>query len=328
MRVLIVGAGSIGARHARNLAELGHEIVLSEPDAGRREAVSAELGATAFSSVAEALAAVSPAAAFICTPSNSHIAPALELAQAGVHLFIEKPLATDLDGVSELIDSCESARLTTMVGCNMRFHPAIARVAQVVSEPEFGRPLWGDFEWGYYLPFARPADWRESYMANRSLGGDLVFDDIHELDLACWLLGVPDSVQAAADRLGELTVDVEDCIDLTVRFEGGARAHLHADYLQHGYSRRLKIVGEKATVVWDFASGRVGVARADREEWAWESAAYELRYNRMYFDEAEHFMGCVEAGRPSVNPLGDAVAVLNLARAALRSFETGSWESV
>lgn len=328
MNVLVVGAGSIGARHAANLTELGAAVSLVEPDATRREAVAAASGAVAvYATLDEALAADGFRAALVCTPSNAHVAPALRLAAAGCHLFIEKPLALETDGLGALVSECMARGLITMVGCNMRFHPAVARVREIVSASDFGRVLWGDFEWGYYLPFARPADWRESYMANRALGGDLVFDDIHELDLACWFLGQPVSVQAAADRLAELTVDVEDCVDLNVRFADGGRAHLHADYLQHGYSRRLKVAGEQATVVWEFASQRIGVARAGSEAWVWEPAEYELRYNRMYLDEAAHFLDCVERGIATTNPLADAATVVQLALAARRSFETGTWET-
>lgn len=328
MRALVIGYGSIGARHAGNLLQLGHAVGVVEPDEGRR-AAAADTGVEVFEGLPGALGDFRPEAALVCTPSNAHVAPALQCARAGCHLFVEKPLSTSLDGVEELAAECEARGLVTMVGCNMRFHPAVARVRELLgSGLGLGSPLWGDFEWGYWLPFARPADWRDSYMANRALGGDLLFDDIHELDLACWIMGEPIGVLATAERLGDVTVDVEDCVDVVVRFASGARARMHADYLQHGYSRRLKVVAERGTVAWEHSAGRIGVAHGDREHWDWEPAAYEVRYNRMYADEAAHFVGCVSAGEPTVNPIADAVRVLRTALAARRSFESGTWEAV
>lgn len=328
MRALVVGYGSIGARHAANLSELGHAVGVVEPDAGRRTA-AADTGAEVFEDLTGALGTFRAEAAIVCTPSNAHVAPALECAGAGLHLFVEKPLATTLDGVDALVAECEARGLVNMGGCNMRFHPAVARVRELLgSGLGLGRPLWGDFEWGYWLPFARPEDWRESYMANRDLGGDLLLDDIHELDLACWIMGEPVEVLATAARLGEVTADVEDCVDLVVRFGSGARARMHADYLQHGYSRRLKVVAERGTVVWEHSAGRIGVAHGDREHWDWEPAAFDVRYNRMYADEMVHFAACVGSGRPTVNPIADAARVLRTALAARRSFDSVAWEAV
>ncbi len=309
-----------------NLRSLGHDVIAVDVADSALAAVG-DMART-YRTLPEALAE-RPEVAFICTHSNGHVAPAIECAWAGCHLFIEKPLSTDLAGVDQLIAECGARGLVTMVACNMRFHEAVRRVTDtLVRDPSLGRTLWADLEWGYYLPFARPGDWRDSYMANRSLGGDLVFDDIHELDLACWVLGQPVRVLAAANRLGELTVDVEDCVDMVVEFASGARARIHSDYLQHGYSRRLKVVAEHGTLLWDFTQGRFGVVRDDGEGWTWCAAEHELRDNRMFVGEIEHFMDCVARRQPTISPVESAVIVVRLALAARRSFVSGTWEAV
>lgn len=326
MRVVVVGAGSIGRRHLVNLHSLGHEVIAVDV-ADSALATVADIART-YRTLPEALAE-RPEAAFVCTHSNGHVAAAIECAWAGCHLFIEKPLSTDLAGVDRLIAECRARGLVTMVACNMRFHEAVRRVTDtLVRDPSFGRMLWADLEWGYYLPLARPDDWRTSYMANRSLGGDLVFDDIHELDLACWVLGQPVRVLATSARLGELTVDVDDCADMAVDFASGARARIHSDYLQHGYSRRLKVVAERGTLSWDFTSGRFGVVRDDGEGWNWYAAEHELRDNRMFVEEVEHFIHCVATRQPTIAPVESAVTVVRLALAAKRSCVSGTWEAV
>jgi predicted dehydrogenase len=328
MKALVVGAGSIGQRHARNLARLGHEVVAVDVSPAALEAVR-DVAVTTHGSLDEALATAAswdrPAAAFVCTYSNDHVTSALACARAGLHLFVEKPLALSMEGVDELTAESDARGLVTMVGCNMRFHPAI--VALRARLDGLGRPLWADLEFGYYLPFAKP-EGKASYMANRALGGSLIFDDIHELDLATWLVGDAAEVLCTRAILGDVVVDTEDSVDMLVRFASGATGRVHMDYLQHGYSRRCKIVCEAGTAYWDFASRRVGVVSAEAPAWEWQPLEAEIIDDQMYVDEVEHFTRSVAEGRPTMNPLGGSLAALRLALAADHSAVTGSWEEV
>lgn len=326
MKALVIGVGSIGRRHARNLAALGHEVIAVDTDSEALEAVR-DVAGDAYGSLAEGLAAAEawqePAAAFVCTYSNDHLRTAMACARAGLHLFVEKPLAMSTEGLDDLMAETDSRGLVTMVGCNMRFHPAVAAVKAGLDD--LGRPLWADLEFGYFLPFAKP-DHKASYMANRSLGGNLIFDDIHELDLATWLVGDAARVLCTRAILGDVVVDTEDSVDMLVRFASGATGRVHMDYLQHGYSRRTKIVCQLGTVTWDFAAGRVGVISIERPAWEWREAVTDIIYDKMYVDEVEHFMACVADGRPTVNALRDSLPALRLAIAADRSAATGRWE--
>jgi len=328
MKVLVVGAGSIGRRHASNLAGLGQEIIVADVRPEALESISHVATAT-YRSLDEALAAAAswerPAAAVVCTYSNDHVPAALACARAGLHLFIEKPLALSMEGVDELIAETERRGLVSMVGCNMRFHPAVQALREGLAG--LGRPLWADLEFGYYLPFAKP-DPKASYMANRALGGNLIFDDMHELDLATWLVGEVAEVFCARAILDDVVVDTEDSVDMLLRFASGANGRVHMDYLQHGYSRSTKIVCERGTVSWDFAAGRVGIVSVDEPVWEWRPVEVEIIYDKMYVDELEHFARCVAEGLPTMNPLEGSLAALRLAVAADRSATSGLWEVV
>ncbi|MCE5325939.1 MAG: Gfo/Idh/MocA family oxidoreductase [Planctomycetaceae bacterium] len=326
MNVLVVGVGSIGSRHLGNLAALGHRVWAVDTSAAQLEKVRSQAVGT-FTSLDEALRQIKPEAAFICTFSNAHVAPALQLAMAGCHLFIEKPLSVTLDGIASLAAAAAQHRLVTMVGCNMRFHPAVAAIHKTLTEnPAFAKPLWAGIEFGYSLKIAKP-NYQDSYMARRSLGGNLIFDVIHELDYAAWMLGPARSVMARRGIVSDMKIDTEDHVDMMIRFASGAAGVIHMDYLQHGYSRRCKIVAEGGTIVWDFAAGTLGTITAQNPQWTWQDLKLDIYYNQMYLDEAKYFMDAAAAKRPTFNDIAAATDTLKLALAANRSCESGQWES-
>src|SRR6185312_146830 len=138
MKVLIVGLGSIGQRHVRNLrALLGDQLELLAvrvrglnhvlTDALKIESpdgLCEKYDIRTFGDLEQALAQ-KPDAAFICNPNSMHMATALTVARAGCHLFIEKPLAHEEADVEELIEIVEQRRLVATVGYQLRFHPGL-----------------------------------------------------------------------------------------------------------------------------------------------------------------------------------------------------------
>lgn len=326
MNVLVVGVGSIGRRHLSNLAALGHTVYAVDIDPAQLERVSAQVKGT-FSSLDEALA-IGADAAFVCTFSNDHIAPAMKCAAAGCHLFIEKPLSLTVEGTDELARAIAERGLVSMVGCNMRFHPAIKSVHEILcNDANFAKKLWANLEFGYYLPFAKE-DYESSYQANRNMGGNLIFDDIHELDYATWFFGEAAEVLCTRGILSGLKMDTEDHVEMIVRFRSGVVCTVHMDYLQHGYSRRCKVVCEGGTVVWDFAQGKLGTITTEQPEWLWQEMDLDIYYNQMYVDEVKYFMDCVEQSVQTFNSVAASLPVLKLAIAADRSCQTRAWELV
>jgi len=326
MKVLVIGAGSIGTRHLSNLLGLGHEVYVADVNPGNIESLPSEVSG-AFSTVDEALR-IRPDIVFICTFSNSHVQVAQECAKAGCNLFIEKPLSVSSKGVPELIEVIKEKEIISMVGCNMRFHPALSKVHEILTnDPAFSRELWAGLEFGYYLPFAKE-DYASSYMANRNLGGNLIFDVIHELDYAVWFFGEAQEVFCTKGILSNLRIDTEDFVEMIIKFKSGCLCRIHLDYLQHGYSRRCKIVSEKGTLVWDASNGTLGTISVETPQWNWENIQTEIYYNQMFIDEIEYFLDCVLAGENTFNSVEKSLPVLRLAISAERSCKTQKFEKV
>ena len=318
LRVLVVGCGSIGRRHLANLSSLSVvEISATDPSEPRRRKASEETGATTFPTLEDALA-TQPDAVFVATPTHMHVEHALAAAQAGAHLFIEKPLSHSLEGVEELAYVCDKKELITMVGCNMRFHHGPSTLKRIAEDGVLGDLVSGAFHFGQYLPDWRPQqDYRLTYSARQAEGGGIVLDGIHELDAARWLMGDIQQIFCLGGKRSSLKIDVEDCVDMLAD-HGGRASHVHLDYIQPRYSRFYQLVGLEGTATWDLVEGRVDVSSRGREPTRYEApTGYTL--NQMYVDEVEHFIDRVTTRARTAQDVRAGAAILSVALAAKRS---------
>ena len=140
MKVLFVGLGSIGQRHLQNLRECvsvettvmayrtsDSNSVIENGQLIPCESLAGHYSLVEYSSFDKALEQ-NPDVGFVCNPSSLHLETAIKLAHNGSHLFVEKPLATDVRGLSVLEDLIREYELTTMVGYHTRFDPAVREV--------------------------------------------------------------------------------------------------------------------------------------------------------------------------------------------------------
>jgi len=325
--VLVTGAGSIGRRHMANLRKLGvQKLAAADPDASRLRPVVEELGVESFPDLEAALAAFNPNVVFVCTPPVFHVQNALQALQHDADVFIEKPLAHSVDGVSELKTEAGRRGRVVYVGYNLRFHPAIQRLKSLVEDGVVGRIQWARAEVGQYLPDWRPwQDYRQSYTARRELGGGIILDASHEIDYLLWLLGPPRELTSMAGRVSGLEVDVEDCATILMRLRSGAQADVHMDFVQRSPSRSCVLAGDLGTLQWDSTENEVRVARPGCDV---ERMTYGYEVNQMYLAEVECFFSCVQTRQASNTSLVEAEMTLKVALAALISAAERRWVSL
>jgi len=323
MRFLVIGAGSIGQRHGKNLVSLGHEVLAWDVDAGRLREIGAVPGVTATASL-EAALATTPDGVLVCTPPSSHMDLARRALDAGAHVFIEKPIsnaAADVPGILE--EAARRGRLV-VVGFNLRFLPSLRHAKTLLEDKRVGRVLAVRAEFGSYLPDWRPGrDYRDNYAVRAALGGGVLLDAIHELDYLGWLFGEVADVLCTAGHVSDLAGDTEDLAEITLRFESGVLAQVHLDYLQRAYRRNLQVIGDVGVIVWDYPTGAVSVAGSDgRTE---TTAIGDGDANLMYVEELRHFVRCLEGREaPMVDGL-EALRSLRVVEAARASSRDGRW---
>jgi predicted dehydrogenase len=339
LRALLVGLGSIGQRHARNLRTLlgadvellayrarGLSHVIADGGvADQQGTVADRLGIGEFTDLDEAIAR-RPDVAFICNPTRLHLPVAQRLAEAGCHLFIEKPVSDTLDGVEELARTVRDRDLVAVVGCQLRFHPLLRRVHAILREHAIGPVVAARLAVGEFLPGWHPyEDYRTSYAARRDLGGGVILTLIHELDYAFWLFGAPRKLFAVGGHLSDLELDVEDTASILMDCGTDARAlpvHVQMDFLQRPPMRSCEIVGSAGKLTLDLIGAtlrRYDAAGVLVEE----LTTSDFERNRLFLDELTHFLACMRHREQPLVPLADGIATLRIALAALDAIKTG-----
>lgn len=325
-RFLIVGCGSIGKRHIRNLLNLGvKELIAFDVRAERRRDVTTELGVETVERLESGLER-EPDALIVAAPTSLHVPIALKGAFRRYHLFIEKPLSNCWESVERLLDVVRRNDLVTLVGCNMRFHPGLMTVKNLLLEQSVGRVLAARVEVGQYLPDWHPwEDYRQSYSACNRFGGGVILDAIHEIDYIHWLLGDVAAATCLAGKLSQLEIETEDVAALLLRFQNGAVGEVHLDYVQRAYSRTCHVIGEEGTIHWDYTAGQVRWYSAHTRQWRLFSNPPEWEPNQMYIDEMKHFLKCLARKEMPIADVFEAARVLQIALAAKASAQQLRW---
>ena len=319
MRFLVVGVGSIGQRHARNLRALGHDVAAFDTDATRLEQVGAALGIATVPVLAGG-ASLKPDGVLVCTPPNEHVPVALEALAWGSHLFIEKPLAPTTAAVGRLLEEAEARGHRILVGSNLRFFKPLRRVKDLVEEGRIGRVLAVRAQIGFYLPSWKPGtDYRQTYRGHAAEGGGILLDAIHEFDYLRWLFGEVCEVVGTVERLSTLQIDAEDYAEVTLRFVSGVIAQLHLDYLQRSYRRNCEVIGERGVIVWDYIERRVTLHTEEPDRWQGFGEPIDYNHNEMFVEEMAHFVRCLEGQEQPVVDGRDALRTLRVIEAAKAS---------
>ena len=328
MKILVVGAGSIGRRHLRNLLALDVDAVaVCETDAGARERATREFGVAGFARLGEALD-TGPDAVLVCTPTHLHVPVARTALEAGAHVFIEKPISASREGTADLIATAAARRRKVLVACNMRFHPGLVGLKAGLEAGTPGHPLYFRARFSHYV---LQRYYRASSSARREHDGSFLLEGVHEIDYLRWLGGEVAWISAYAHRLGGLEIDTEDYVIALLGFKSGAAGQIHLDCLSPLKLRGCEVVGVDGTLLWSSEGKepeRVRVTWYDadrgRHEDVYTDAAYDG--NRMYVEEMRHFLDCVSGATAPALDLEQAVHVLALAleaRAAAEQREAG-----
>ncbi len=321
--ILVVGGGSIGKRHTRNLLSLGEKnIILVETNALRIPELAREFGITVVSSIEEAWEKENFNISFICSPSVYHLSQARYCAERGSDLFIEKPLAHTFEGLKDLEKMVNEKKLITMVGSNWKFYPLFQKMKEWLDSQSIGRVLSVRCQFGQYLPDWHPwEDHKQGYSANKKLGGGVLLDS-HEFDYLTWFMDKPvQKISCFLDRVGDVTVDSEDTAEVILKFEDKAIGEIHLDYLQRFYQRNFEFFGETGTLTWDAPLKKVTL-RITEGQHIEEVLSEKYDVNQMYLDEVQHFLKSVNERKETVTPLHKGIEIIRLISAARESAET------
>jgi len=290
---LIVGLGSIGKRHLECLRRIEPESRIIVWRQFHKDALVPE-GADYVVFDLEASLAFFPDCAIIANPASKHVQAALPLAEAGVHLLVEKPLSDSMEQVADLIAICEKNNLILMVAYVLRFNASLKAFHEYVQDKKVGRILSFRAEVGQYLPDWRPAsDYRQGVSARGELGGGALLELSHELDYIRWVFGDVYSVSALMANSKVLDIDVEDIVEAILEmksFDGGSMiGNVHLDMLQRVPTRCCRAIGEDGILEWNGIENSVRYFDGKIKQWEVLFHAKKMKRNCMFIDQLNIF---------------------------------------
>ena len=200
----------------------------------------------------------------ICTPNNSHHEIVLAAAQAGKHVYCEKPLAMNVTQAERMVGAVDAAGVKGQMTFNFRFFPAVARARQLMEDGFVGRvfSFRGRYHRSSYISREKPMSWR---LQREITGGGALFDlGAHILDLLYFVLGDFAAVNGtletlikqrpvAAGSAETAPVEVDDIALLHARLRDGALGTVEASRMGTGATNDLsfEIFGDKGAIRWD-----------------------------------------------------------------------------
>ena len=280
MKIAVIGAGSIGSRHARILYELGHEVIV----------VSSHSESGNYRTIRDALKQDQCEYIVIASKTSQHSSDLKELSSAGFagKVLVEKPLFAS----TEKIQTNEFN--LAGVGYNLRFHPAIRWLRTTL--PQLGAISSANFYVGQYLPTWRESrDYRTSSSASIDSGGGVLRDLSHELDLAQIFFGNWHQLTAVGGKFSNLEIESQDTFSILLQTEKSPVVSIQLNYLDRLSQRTVIINGDNGTISLDLISG---VARFNyvTETFRVESdQTYTAQHNAMIAGESNELCSFEQA---------------------------------
>ena len=312
IRVGVVGLGYWGPNLARNLAMIpGCELawLCDASDQARGRLERSFPAAQATGDIADLLGDERLDAVVLATPVPMHAELAIAVAAAGKHCFVEKPLATNAADAERAVVAAEDAGKVLMVGHLLEYHPAVARLKELIDSDELG---------GLYYIYGNRLNLgklRADENALWSLGA-------HDVSVALHLIG-EEPHECLAQGASYVREGVQDVVFCYLRFPSGIVAHLHLSWLDPHKERRITVVGSRRMATFDdmLIEGKLTVYDKGFDEDARSWGEYIARSGDTFSPripnveplriECEHFLECIRTG---ATPRSDGHSGLRVVR--------------
>ena len=315
MKFLIIGYGSIGRRHFRNLLSMGEQDILFY----RTHQSTLEDNELADFIVETDLKAAldhKPDAVIIANPSAYHLDAAIPAAREGCHILLEKPISHSMQRVEDFSQLVQKNGVKVLVGFQFRFHPNLLKIKEILEDNKIGRVLSYRSHWGEYLPAWHPwENYRHSYAARKDLGGGVLLTLCHNYDYLRWLFGEAQIHSTLLGYNSDLGIEVEDTAEIGLISDDDIIGSLHLNFTQMPVKNILDIVGTKGSIHWDYYKNQVDLYTFNNEGEV-KTISYfvpdDFDRNDLFIEEMEHFIEVINGQAEPRCSLDDGIKALEL----------------
>lgn len=315
----IVGLGSIGNRHLRNLHSVGvGRLSVVRRKKGRNTNFDVPKHVNEWYSLIEILECDCPDFVVICNPTNLHVETAIKCLNFNCDVLIEKPLdSTPNDSVTRLTQVAQKKnRIVAMAYC-MRYHPAYHMAYESIRNNLIGRAIYAKAWFEGYLPDWHPwEDYRESYAARRDSGGGVLRTLDHELDFLNWVFGAADVAIGRVFNTTSIGIDADDLAIYLLSHPNSVKSQITTSFCRKPQSRGFEIVGTNGNLTFSLEQGflRHYCSRLNTSTDVLDTRQFDI--NEMYRQLIVDFVDAVLSR--SITP---RIATLDAARDNLSVFE-------
>lgn len=313
--LLVVGLGSIGQRHVRHFRRLGVQCVDAYQTGKGTLAVNpASAPDRVFDDLEESLDE-RPDAVLITNPTSLHMPVAHRALERGFNILVEKPISHLLEDCAAALDKAQATGSLLAVGYNMRFHPFLQTLRDVVQREVLGRALLARVHFGAWLPGWHPwEDYRQSYAGREDLGGGVALTSSHEIDYLLWLFGAPKFTAGTSSTVHTLGTEVDETVVGIVRHSTGTVSTCSLSFAERPGQREILVTFEKGQAHLDFTKKTFQVLNSDGEVMHHQKAGSAV-LDWTYEKQARAFIHAVKTGHMGDLCTGkEAISVLEIAR--------------
>lgn len=318
-RVVVIGMGSIGRRHARLLGGRGDLTVeWCEPSQELLAGVAGEMPAPdRIHPDFDAMLATGPDMVVLATPHSLHAEQSIKALAAGTHVLCEKPMADSPEAARRMAAAARKSGRVLDIGFQLHFHPGLRRLKELIETGMLGVIAHLHCRVGSYVTLVNS---RTRYQ--QTLEGALMLDYAHQPDLLHWLLrAIPLGVYTAGVHLDRPELHSNpNVLSLTFDYEQPLLGTLHLNYLQAPERHEYEIVGDEGWAVLDLAALRLTIGRkADARTWV---ESFEVSRDSLYLAEHQAFLDAINGKAAPESPPDEAMVAVRMVAAAFSSWKT------
>jgi predicted dehydrogenase len=319
-RVLVVGLGSIGQRHARLLSErMDVELHICDMiEKHRMDTVSTLVNPVVFeySHFPDALLA-RPDIVFICLPNQLHVPIGLQAIQGGADVFVEKPISDSIEAAQKLVAAAELDGRFLQVGYMLRLDEGLCKMKSIIDADGIGNLVGGRAMIGTLITLLNAKSPDREKNPN-----SLIVDYTHELDFIRWFFGEVANIKAMGSRVGNLEMKpTPNIFQMILKMKSGALVQVHMDYIQFPQRRIFEVYGDRGTLSYNFMTGEIRHFKFQKEH-QWEDiyvAPITDRWDNLFRAEQELMLSRRANGIPPLVSGFDGLQVLQIAERAIAS---------
>lgn len=316
-RLLICGLGSIGKRYLKLILDKWPNIKIGIFSSQQLSSIKDSYKIDFITNNLNESLKWKPNAVFICNPASLHIEYAIFFLKMNIPVLIEKPLGTGNENINDykMLEKL-SKKCVALVGYVLRHEEEFKYLNNFLNNKKFGNIIYGNFKCSSWLP-----DWRKNLNYNQSvsvkknLGGGVLLELSHEIDLALSFLGKINLIDAKLENSGKLNIDVEDKVYLFGKTDTCKQIIINLDFCSKKSQRITYLKSENGSIKWDLFEKYIEIQILNQDK---KIISFTKDPNVKYINQIEHFFYCINKRTKPSCKIEDGIMVLDIVNRARR----------